>query len=149
VALALPDLPPGEFVLVQGETTAEPRPLTFVPIPRETPHVRHRKKYADVLLPPEQHFYFRRPDGDVVAVAGSLHQFLQVLATVDDHLLAHHARSHDFSRWIMGVYNDQDVGRQIRKFERRWIQEEIPDLREPIAHLLAYQYGPGATLQEL
>lgn len=148
VASVLPGLPPGEFLLVQGESTGEPRPLTFAPIPRETPHVRHRRKYADVLLPPEQRFCFRRPDGNIVAVAGSLHEFLQVLAAADDRMLAHHARGNDFSRWITGVYNDQDVGRQIQKFERRWIQGEIPDLREPMAHLLAYQYGSGPTLQE-
>jgi len=143
VSSVLPHLPPGEFVLVRGEATGEARALTFVPIQRETSHVRHRKKYADVLLAPEQRFYFRRPDGEVIAVAGSLNEFVRALARTDDRVLTHHASHNDFSRWIMGVYTDQDVGRQIRKFERRWIQEEIPDLRGAIEHLLTSQYGSG------
>jgi hypothetical protein len=118
--------------------------VTFVPIPRETAHVRHRKKYADALLPPDQRFYFRAPDGRTVVVAGSLNEFVHALATTEERVLAHHATRKDFSRWIIGVFSDQDLGRAVRKLESRWMRGEIPNLREAMQHLVTHHYGSAS-----
>jgi hypothetical protein len=137
----LPHLPAGEFLLLHTEQTEPSRAVTFVPIPRETAHVRHRKKYADTVLPPDQRFYLLAPDGKVVAVAGNLNEFVQALATTEERVLAYHAMRKDFSRWIMGVFNDQDLGRAVRKLESRWMRGEIPDLREAMQRLVTHYYG--------
>ncbi|HET7854526.1 MAG TPA: HAD family hydrolase [Candidatus Methylomirabilis sp.] len=137
----LPHLPAGEFLLLHAEATEPSKAVTFVPIPRETAHVRHRKKYADVLLPPEQRFYFRAPEGRVAAVAGSLNEFVQALATTEERVLAYHAARKDFSRWIIGVFNDQDLGRAVRKLESRSTRGEIPNLCGSMQHLVAHYYG--------
>jgi hypothetical protein len=144
VISVLPHLPPGECFLLHAEETEPSRAVTFVPIPRETAHVRHRKKYADALLRPDQRFYFRALDGTVVAVAASLKEFVQVLATTEEGVLAHHATRKDFSRWITGVFNDQDLGRGVRKLENRWMRGEIPNLREAMQHLVTYHYGSAS-----
>jgi hydroxymethylpyrimidine pyrophosphatase-like HAD family hydrolase len=144
VTAVLPHLPAGEFLLLHTEQTEPSRAVTFVPIPRETAHVRHRKKYADTLLPPDQRFYLLAPEGKVVAVAGNLNEFVQVLATMEDRVLAHHAARKDFSRWIMGVFNDQDLGRAVRKLESRWMRGEIPNLREAMQRLVTHYYGSAS-----
>jgi hypothetical protein len=144
VISVLPHLPAGEFLLLHAEETEPSRAVTFVPMPRETAHVRHRKKYADALLPPDQRFYLLAPEGKVVAVAGSLNEFVQALATTEERVLAHHATRKDFSRWIMGVFNDQDLGRAVRKLESRWMRGEIPNLREAMQHLVTHYYGSAS-----
>ena len=144
VISVLPHLPAGEFLLLHAEETEPSRAVTFVPMPRETAHVRHRKKYADALLPPDQRFYLLAAEGKVVAVAGSLNEFVQALATTEERVLAHHATRKDFSRWIMGVFNDQDLGRAVRKLESRWMRGEIPNLREAMQHLVTHYYGSAS-----
>lgn len=141
VTTVLPGLPRGEFLLVRAEPGGDRRALTFLPLPRETPHVRHRKKYADTLLPPERHFCFRGPAGDLVGTVGNLAEFQQALARVEDHVLVHHAQRRDFSRWVLGVFSDQELGRGLRRIEGRWGRGEIADLREAIDRLLMDHYG--------
>lgn len=137
----LPDLPRGEFLLIQPEGTNGRTAITFAPSPRETPHVRHQAKYADSPLPPERRFFFCRPDGEVVATAGSLNEFRLAVATVEDRVLAHHAARGDFSRWLLDVFNDYNLGGYLRKIERRWSRGEISNLRQAIERLIASRYG--------
>jgi phosphoglycolate phosphatase (TIGR01487 family) len=138
----LPRLPAGEFLIVEPE--GEGRAVTFVATPRETTHVRHLRKYADSRVPFAERFLFRRPDGHVVAEAQSLHDFRRVLMTVDDHVIAHHARRGDFSRWVLDVFSDLEVAKQLKKTEARWRRAEIPDLRRAIDRLITFRYGTGA-----
>lgn len=135
----LPDLPRGEFLVIQpdGARTA----LTFVALPRETPHVRHLKKYADSKVPPARRFLFRLPEGRLVATAESLSEFRQAVAGVDDRVLAYHADRGDFSRWVFDVFTDRELGAQLRKTERRWSRGEVADLRGAIERLIAARYG--------
>jgi len=138
---ALPDLPRGRFVLLElDEESGGRTPLTFAPAPRETPHVRHLKKYADARVSPERGFFFRRPDGRVVAAAESLGQFRRAVAEVEDQVLAHHAAHGDFSRWLLEVFADQMAGGQLRKVEARWSRGELPDLRNAIEQVIADRY---------
>jgi len=136
----LPDLPPGKFVLVQGGEGAGA--LTFVPVPRETAHVRHLMKYAEGVVPGERRFFFRDPAGEVVAVADSLSSFRHAVAAVDEPVLAHHAAQGDFSRWVLGVFSDPTLGQQVRKTEARWRRGEVPDLRAALERLVGLRYGP-------
>ena len=138
---SLPDLPPGEFVLVQGRDAGPAEPVTFVPVPRETIHVRHLRKYAEGGVPVEHRFYFRQPEGELVATANSLTSFGHALAAIDDRVLAFHAERGDFSRWVLGVFSDPTLGQQLRKTEARWRRREIGDLRAAMERLVASRYG--------
>jgi hypothetical protein len=137
----LPDLPRGEFLLIQPGETGDRTAATFVATPRETRHVRHLTKYADFTLPPERRFFFRRPDGRFVAAVGSLNDFRKAVLAVEEYVLAHHASRGDFSRWILEVFNDRELGVQLRKIETRWSRGETPDLRLAIGRLIADRYG--------
>jgi len=138
---SLPGLPPGEFVLVQGRDAQPAEPVTFVPVPRETTHVRHLRKYAEGGVPVERRFFFRRPEGELVATADSLTSFGHALAVIDDGVLAFHAERGDFSRWVLGVFSDPTLGQQFRKTEARWRRGEIRDLRAAMERLVAARYG--------
>jgi hypothetical protein len=138
----LPDLPSGEFVLLQPNSLSGA--LTFAPSPRQTPHVRHLGKYADSQVPPSQRFLFRGPDGHVVAAADSLSAFRGAAASAPETVLAHHAGRGDFSRWVLDVFGDRTLGHQIRKLEARWTRGEIRDLRPRLLELVALRYGSDA-----
>jgi hypothetical protein len=137
----LPDLPGGEFLVVQPDQGGRLTPMTFVAPPRNTAHVRHRKKYAECRVPLERRFFFRRPAGQVVAEAESLHGFRRVVLATDDAVLGYHAGRGDFSRWVLDVFSDRELSRQLRKMETRWRRGEITDLRSVIDRLITFRYG--------
>jgi hydroxymethylpyrimidine pyrophosphatase-like HAD family hydrolase len=139
----LPRLPAGEFLMVEPE--GQGPALTFVAAPRETTHVRHLTKYAESCVPFGERFLFRRPDGHVVADAQSLQDFRRVVARVEDGVLAHHAGRGDFSRWVLEVFSDRELARQLKKTEARWHRGEIPDLRRAVDRLITFRYGTGAS----
>lgn len=143
ILAALPALPRGEFVLVAPGPEGVLRGLTFVTAPRGTPHVRHLRKYADSRVPPERAFYFRAAGGPVLAVAESLKAFRAALPSLPDEVLAAHAGSHDFSRWVHGVFGDRALALQLRKVEARWRRGEVADLRAALDRLIALRYGSG------
>src|ERR1700693_2410194 len=85
---------------------------------RTTSHVRHWHKYATVELPSPTRFYFRRgPTGGIAGVAGNLQEFHRELSHCDADVVLHHARSHDFSRWIQGVFRDSVLATTIATIE--------------------------------
>lgn len=137
----LPDLPLGEFAAVTVEASGASSAVTFAAPPRETPHVRHSRKYSDTLIAPAHRFLFREPDGRIVSVADSVGQFRQVLAAASEASLAHHARRGDFSRWILHVFSDWQLAAQLRKVESRWTRGEIADLRTALDRPIALRYG--------
>jgi hydroxymethylpyrimidine pyrophosphatase-like HAD family hydrolase len=135
----LPDLPSGEFLLIEPD--GAPHAVTFSPGPRQTAHVRHLRKYADSQVPPDQRFNFRDPEGRAVAAADSLGAFRDALGAVPEEVLAHHAARGDFSRWVLDVFSDRTLGHQIRKLEGRWTRGEVRDLRPRLQQLIALRYG--------
>jgi hydroxymethylpyrimidine pyrophosphatase-like HAD family hydrolase len=139
----LPRLPGGEFLVIEPEHGGGWTPLTFVAPPRQTAHVRHHKKYADTSVPPERRFVFRRPDGQVVGEADSLHAFRRAVLDVDDATLGYHVCRGDFSRWVTDIFSDRELARQFRKLEARRRRGEVSDLRTVIDHLITLRYGPG------
>jgi hydroxymethylpyrimidine pyrophosphatase-like HAD family hydrolase len=140
VVTAASRLPQGEFLLIRTEE-AGARTRTFVAAPRMTSHVRHLRKYADGRLPEARRFIFRSADGRQAAAAGSLKEFLHAVAHVGEESLRYHADRGDFSRWVLDVFADREVGRQLAKIERRWSRDEIRDLRHAIERLLDTAIG--------
>ncbi len=141
VVSALPDLPRGTFLVVQRREWGEVEAITFLPVPRSTAHIRHRRKYADAVLPSEHRFHFRRARGGLVATAESLTAFRRVLAAADDDSVSYHAGRRDFSRWISDVFSEEELAGHVRKLESRWGRGEVANLREVMEQLLAHHYG--------
>lgn len=135
-------LPRGEFLLMRPREASGPRAVTFVAAPRQTAHVRHLTKYADSRVRPGHEFLFRGQWGQSVASAESLQAFRRVVATIDHGVLTHHAAHGDFSRWVLEVFHDAELGRQLRKVESRWRRGELADLRGSIDTLIRSRYGP-------
>jgi hydroxymethylpyrimidine pyrophosphatase-like HAD family hydrolase len=135
----LPYLPSGEFVLIQRDGGIGA--LTFTPSPRQTPHVRHLRKYADSQVPADQRFFFRDPEGRILMAADSFGAFRDAVASAPEGTLAHHAARGDFSRWVLDVFGDRTLGHQVRKLEARWTRGEIRDLRPRLKELVAVRYG--------
>jgi hypothetical protein len=131
----LASIPGGEFLLVENDDGQ--KAVTFVAAPRTTAHVRHLRKYADGRLPRHRCFFLRRPDGPLVATIGSLGEFLEVLDTVEDEVLAFHAARGDFSRWLREVFADRELGGQLAKIEGRWSRHEVHDLRTELGRAVA------------
>lgn len=131
----LPSIPGGEFLLVESDSGRNA--VTFVAAPRTTMHVRHLRKYADGRLPAHRCFFLRRPDGGLVATAGSLGELLEALAMVGGEVLAFHASRGDFSRWVREVFADRELGGQLAKIERRWSRRELHDLRADLSRVVA------------
>jgi hypothetical protein len=140
----LPDLPRGEFLALERDQPGAGGPVTFAAAPRATRHVRHRRKYGDLAVPAAKRFFFRRPGQGVVASADSLAAFSGVLGAADPATLAFHAERGDFSRWVLDVFGDRELGQQFRKVEARWRRGEVDDLREAFAPLVSARYG-GAS----
>ncbi len=139
---ALPQLPIGELLVIQPDQDGRWTPLTFMAPPRQTTHVRHRKKYADSRVAHDRRFFFRRPDGRVIGEADSLNGFRRAVLGADDATLTYHADRGDFSRWVLDVFSDRELGRQFRKMEARSRRGEVTDLRSVVARLIAFRYGP-------
>lgn len=135
VVSTLPNLPLGEFLLVRTEG-AGALVQTFVAAPRLTSHVRHLRKYAEGRLPDDRCFFFRTPDGRLAATAESLGGFLHAVTRVGEEVLRFHAARGDFSRWLLDVFADRELGRQLAKIERRWGRDEIRDLRHAVERLI-------------
>ena len=127
---ALAELPPDEFMVLQPDAGGQPAATTFVAAPRETVHVRHFNKYVDSVVAPDRRFFFRDGHGRTFGAAESLQAFRRLIGTIDPDVLGHHAGHGDFSRWVLGVFGDQLLARQLGKAEARWRRRELVDLRE-------------------
>lgn len=98
---------------------AEGGSQTFSVARRSTSHVRHRRKYAAVPLPPARRFYFRDQDpSDPSAAAATLEEFHHHLGSADATAVAYHAARGDFSRWIGEVLADHALAGDVAHFER-------------------------------
>jgi hypothetical protein len=129
---AAPALPAREFLLAERGGP----PVTFVAPPRLTRHVRHLHKYVDREVAPHHRFAFQLPGEEPVAVAATLGEFAGAVGRVSDAVLEHHAARGDFSRWVLDVFGDRQLGGALRKIERRWSLGEIGDLRDALARPL-------------
>jgi hypothetical protein len=57
-------------------------------------------------------------------------------------MLGYHAGRGDFSCWVLDVFADRELARQLEKSVARWRRGEIPDLGRAIDRLILNRYGP-------
>ena len=91
----------------------------FTVAPRLTPHVRHREKYVDVPVSPQQAFVFARNGQPTERRSRTLRQFVGELEHTSDGMLDGYLVRGDFSRWIEGVFGDHALAEELRRLEER------------------------------
>lgn len=114
------------FILQQGEAllaTAD-GVLKFEVGPRMVSHVRHRQKYLHAQVPPNFRFYFGHADGNR-ASAGNVAEFRDEIRNASSRVLRDHLEAGDFSRWVLEVIADDELGARLRGIER-WFHND-PD----------------------
>lgn len=109
------------------------RPFTVAR--RQTTHVRHRHKYADVALPGERRFYFRSTAGSPPRSASTMHEFSTAITHLDQQALQQHLERGDFSRWLATTIADKHLAEQVAAWEDELAAHRAADL-ERIRHQL-------------
>lgn len=143
------DMDDARWALLGGVATAEAvvLPITeesggdLVPFTlgeRLTPHVRHREKYVDVPVAEPSAFVFDGARGDAPR-ARTLREFVAALES-DGAALGGHARRHDFSRWISGVFGDYPLAAEIRGLEDAHRAAPSADTVPRIANAIRARY---------
>jgi soluble P-type ATPase len=109
------------------------RPFTIAD--RQTEHVRHRHKYANVRLPDERRFYFHATDGQYVHPAATMFDFRTAVSHLDPRALQYHLERGDFSRWLADTIADRDFAKHVAAWEDEVLARRAADL-ERIRHQL-------------
>lgn len=129
-----------EAVLLSGIQEKAGQCLKFTLYPRLTSHVRHKAKYLDVQLLPEQGFCFTDAGVTISGPARTLKDFLALLELATPAVQAGHALRGDFSRWIAEVFHDHALASEIRKVEHRCSLGHLRNLTHSIAKLIQERY---------
>jgi hypothetical protein len=103
-------------VLVWSRPSGRP-PFPVRPVPSQSEHRRHIRKYAEGELPPDRSFYFRGPEGKLNLRAQNLILFLQLAEGVDDSTWTHHLRRGDYSRWFRDGIKDPALAEEAERVE--------------------------------
>ena len=82
-------------------------------------HRRHRRKYAEGTLSPEEMFYFRGPEAKLNLMAQNLAVFAQTAIGLDDETWQYHLRRHDYSKWFRDVIKDPELADEVVPIERK------------------------------
>jgi hypothetical protein len=135
----LGELPSDEAFVLTREAGGQLR--RFKLLPRLTAHVRHREKYFDFEVAPEQAFVFTERGSAIGSPARSLKQFAALLGGCPARSAGDHARRGDFSRWAGDVFQDHSLASDIRKVEQRYRLSQLDDVRRPIASLILERYA--------
>ncbi|MCS6263599.1 MAG: HAD family hydrolase [Nitrospira sp.] len=109
-------LQPGRAIM--WDRTSGTTPFVLEIAPSTIERRRHRRKYAEGELPPEQSFYFRGPAGQLNLRAHNLLLFMQLGEGVDQMTWTHHLRSHDYSTWIKQVIKDEALAQRVLEVEQ-------------------------------
>jgi len=116
---------------------------------RQTDHVRHRRKYADVRLPDERRFYFHANNGHFVRPAATMDEFRSTVSHLDQRTLEYHLARGDFSRWLDGTIADREFAKQVAAWEDEVMARHAADLermRHQLLRAVQERYLlPGAT----
>jgi len=143
---ALGSLALGEALLIGGQ---DPGPASWCRIrlaPRLTPHVRHRVKYLDVPVPSSKAFVFTDAGTPIGQQAATLRELVRAIETVTGPVLAGHLQRGDLSRWVGDVYADQELARDLRKWEQLAPYEALSDIRAGLTRLIQGRYACGEEL---
>ncbi len=112
----------------------------FELLPRMTSHVRHRAKYLDVELVPEQAFVFTDNGKPLGFTARTLKEFVAALKLVPAPALDGHALRGDFSRWIFEVFHDHLLASDVRKLEHRYKFGHSRNLCNSLVEIIEERY---------
>jgi hydroxymethylpyrimidine pyrophosphatase-like HAD family hydrolase len=130
-------------------TGADPaHAVCFAPGAREISHVRHKRKYAEGLVPYERGFTFRDAAGAIGTHVSSLAEFANELERVPRTALTHHAAHKDFSRWIRDVFQDSRLAAAVRRAEEDYRPEATGAFRAALEELLALRYETAAQTEQ-
>jgi hydroxymethylpyrimidine pyrophosphatase-like HAD family hydrolase len=88
--------------------------------PRLTPHVRHLAKYIDIPVLPSRAFVFWSDGAPTGTRAGTLREFVRIVETSAEPVLAGHLQRGDFSRWVAEVFGDYPLAIELRRLETRY-----------------------------
>jgi hypothetical protein len=137
----LADLAIDEAVLLPGSLESGDSFKRFRVAPRLTAHVRHRHKYADAPVRPEQEFVFTREGRSMGAHARSVRDLLLALPGLPDDVVQGHLRRGDFRRWVNDVFGDRELGAAIQHLERG----DVSNARNALLRAIADRYGESST----
>ena len=116
------------------------RAVTFTPDTREVSHVRHRHKYAEGQVPYERGFTFRDPANTIGPHVASMAEFSTELERVPTAALVHHAKRHDFSRWVREVFHDRLLADAIARCENDVRTADASGFRSALRELVGLRY---------
>lgn len=93
-------------------------PAPFSGAEPKSEHRRHRRKYVEGSLDPEECFYFRGPDNRLRLQAENLVDFLRIAEGVDDATWLHHLRNGEYSEWFRTMIKDAELAEEARTVEQ-------------------------------
>jgi hydroxymethylpyrimidine pyrophosphatase-like HAD family hydrolase len=126
-----------EAMLLPGAQESGDRLTRFRIAARMTEHVRHRKKYRDVSVPPGREFVFTRNGQETGQRAKRLADLVELLPGLPNDVFEGHLRRGDFHRWAERVLGDAELGDALRGAEGL----EGARAREAIAKVISDRYG--------
>jgi hypothetical protein len=97
--------------------TDEPPVLFRAAVPRSEQR-RHRRKYVEGELAPDECFYFHGPEGKLNLKAQNLSVFLQMADGVDDETWQFHLQNGDISKWFRDVIKDEELALESESMQR-------------------------------
>lgn len=136
-----PPLAPGEALWWPWRAGRAPERIAT--LPPQTERRRHRRKYAQGELEPEDNFYFRGPEGRLNLRAQNLAVFLQSAEGVDDDTWLHHLRRGDYSRWFRDAIKDPGLAEAVQRIERME-GASAAETRRLVRRQIEERYGPPA-----
>jgi hypothetical protein len=107
---------------------------------RLTPHVRHRQKYVDVPVRDDRAFVFRVDSRAAMSRAHTLREFVIALEELGTTRAEEYLRRGDFSRWIADVFGDHALARELRGYEREYVQSSSSDALNRIIGAVRSRY---------
>ncbi len=107
-------LPRGEAALWRRQ---DGRLVLFRGRKPDTEHRRHRRKYAEGKLEPEEQFHFRGPEDKLNLRAQNLAQFVELAEGVDDDTWLFHLKRGHYSRWFLDVIKDRTLAERTAAIE--------------------------------
>ncbi len=134
----LGELPVDEAFVLTKEAGGQLQRFSL--LPRLAAHVRHRDKYFDFEVSPEQAFVFTENGKPIGPPARSLKEFAALIQGSPASSVGDRGRRGDFSRWVGDVFQDHPLASDIRKVEQRYRLSRLGDVRQPIASLILERY---------
>ena len=134
------DLARGEALLLfAGESSI----LTLKSEPPRQEHYRHRRKYAEGQLDPEQIFHFKGPADRMDLRAHNLNMFIQLADGIDAETWRFHLKRGDYSNWLRHAVRDPELATQIETIEK---EDSLADgeSRERVRNAILQKYTAPA-----